>query len=198
VQGYKQLTPFQSLPLVYPVYYGFSATSTGLIFLAVLPACLLGFTAQWLYLKYRVLPRLSNNTFGELEDHLIPGVYASPLIPVGLFIYAWTARASTHWIAPTIGLALVIVGIYAIAQAIFSYIPNIYPRYAASIFAANSLARSALAFAAILFAKPMFDAIGVDGGVSLLGGLMVLCVVGIVGLWKFGLLLRKRSKFAVA
>ncbi|KAF2691582.1 MFS general substrate transporter [Lentithecium fluviatile CBS 122367] len=188
---------FESLPLVYPVYYSFNATSTGLVFLAVCPACLLGLTAQCLYLKYHVIPRLNDNN-SELEDHLVPGMIASPLIPIGLFIYAWTARPSTHWIAPTIGLALVIVGIYAIAQSIFLYIPNIYPRYAASIFAANSLARSVLAFAAILVARPMFKAIGVGGGVSLLGGLMVLCVVGIVALWKWGLVLRKRSKFAVA
>jgi DHA1 family multidrug resistance protein-like MFS transporter len=188
----------QSLPLVYPVYYGFNASSTGLIFLAVVPACLIGFTAQCLYLKYRVIPRVNDGTFGELENHLITGVVASPLIPIGLFIYAWTARPSIHWIAPTIGLALVIVGIYVIAQCIFLYIPNIYPRYAASIFAANSLARSVLAFVAILVARPMFEGIGVDGGVSLLAGLMVLCVGGITALWKWGLVLRRRSKFAVA
>lgn len=197
-QEIQEANAVQSLPLVYPVYYGFNASSTGLVFLAVLPACLIGFTGQWLYLKYRVVPRLNNDTFGELENHLIPGIVAAPLIPMGLFIYAWTARASTHWIAPTIGLALIIVGIYTIAQAIFSYIPNIYPRYAASIFAANSLARSALAFAAILVARPMFEGMGIDGGVSFLAGVMVLCVAGIVALWKFGLVLRKRSKFAVA
>jgi DHA1 family multidrug resistance protein-like MFS transporter len=93
---------------------------------------------------------------------------------------------------------LIIIGIYFVAQCIFLYIPNIYPRYAASIFAANSFARSLLAFAAILVATPMFEGIGVNGGVSLLGGLMVLCVLGITALWKWGLVLRKRSKFAVA
>lgn len=144
------------------------------------------------------MPRLDNGTFGELENHLVTGIVASPLIPIGLFIYAWTARPSVHWIVPTIGLSLVIVGIYVIAQCIFSYIPKIYPRYAASIFAANSLARSVVAFVAILVATPMFEKIGVDGGVSLLAGLMVLCVGGIVALWKWGLVLRKRSRFAVA
>lgn len=193
-----KLTQPQSLPLVYPVYYGFSSTSTGLIFLAVLPAGAIAFICQCLYLKYRVFPQLMSGTFGELENHLIAGVLASPLIPAGLFIYAWTARESTHWIAPTIGLAMNIVGVYFIAQAIFLYIPNIYPRYAASIFAANSLARSLLAFAAILFSTPMFEGIGIDGGVSLLAGLMVLCMFGIWALFKWGLVLRKRSKFAVA
>jgi DHA1 family multidrug resistance protein-like MFS transporter len=78
---------FESLPLVYPVMYGFSAESTGLIFLCVGPAALLAFTIHVIYLKFRVFPRLNNGTFGEVENHLLAGMVASPLIPVGLFIY---------------------------------------------------------------------------------------------------------------
>src|SRR5690349_8940384 len=130
--------------------YNFSPESTGLIFLVILPACLLAFTIHAIYLKYRVFPRLTDGTFGELENHLLPGLFASPLIAIGLFIFAWTARASVHWIVPTIGLGLAIFGIYFIAQSVLLYIPNIYPRYAASIFSANSLSRSLFAFAAIL------------------------------------------------
>lgn len=89
-------------------------------------------------------------------------------------------------------------GVYFIFQSILLYIPNIYPRYAASIFAANSLARSLLAFAAILIARPMFEKMGVDGGVSFLAGLMVLCMFGIWAIYKWGKVLRQRSKFAVA
>jgi len=189
---------FESLPLVYPVYYGFNAESTSLIFLGILPACLVAFTVHVLYLKFRVFPRLMNGTFGELENHLLPGMVASPFIAAGLFIFAWTSRPSVHWIVPTIGLSLTIFGIYFIAQSVLLYIPNIYPRYAASIFSANSLSRSAFAFAAILFARPMFQGIGIDGGVSLLAGCMVLCSAGIFALYKFGKRLRERSRFAVA
>jgi DHA1 family multidrug resistance protein-like MFS transporter len=78
---------FESLPLVYPVMYGFTSQSTALIFLCVAPAAVLGFTIHVIYLKYRVFPRLMAGTFGELENHLIPGMVASPLIPIGLFLY---------------------------------------------------------------------------------------------------------------
>jgi DHA1 family multidrug resistance protein-like MFS transporter len=189
---------FESLPLVYPVYYGFNAETTGLIFLSILPGCGIAFTVHVLYLKYRVFPRLMNGTFGELENHLWPGMIASPIIAIGLFMFAWASRPSVHWIVPTIGLGLTVFGIYFIAQSVLLYIPNIYPRYAASIFSANSLSRSAFAFAAILFARPMFQGIGIDGGVSLLAGCMVLCSVGIFALFKFGKKLRERSRFAVA
>jgi MFS transporter, DHA1 family, multidrug resistance protein len=42
----------------------------------------------------------------------------------------------------------------------------------------------------------MFEALGIDGGVSLCAGLMVLCNIGMVVLWKYGKALRERSKFA--
>ncbi|KAF1841616.1 MFS general substrate transporter [Cucurbitaria berberidis CBS 394.84] len=189
---------FECLPLIYPVFYHFSAESTGLIFLAIVPACFLGFAIQAVYLKFRVFPRLTDGTFGELENHLIPGMVASPFIVIGLFIIAWTARPSVHWMAPTVGLAIVLIGTYFIVQSIFLYIPNIYPRYAASIFAANCLARASLAFAAVLFARPMFERLGVAGGVSLLAGLTAVCTVGMVALFWFGKRLRERSRFAVA
>jgi DHA1 family multidrug resistance protein-like MFS transporter len=86
---------------------------------------------------------------------------------------------------------------YFVTQSIFAYIPMIYPRYAASILAARSFVRSLVAFAAILFAEPMFTALGVSGGVSLLGGLTVGCAAGLGFLWKFGKQLRARSSFAV-
>lgn len=78
---------FESLPLVYPVMYGFSGESTGLVFLVVAPAGLLAFTIHCVYLKYRVFPRLMNGTFGELENHLLPGLFASPIICIGLFLF---------------------------------------------------------------------------------------------------------------
>lgn len=179
--------------------YSFTPESTSLIFLALVPACILAFTTHILYLRYRAFPRLMTNTFGDLENHLLPGVFASPLIFTGLFIFAFTAKPSVHWMAPTFGLGLTIFGIFFIAQSVLLYIPNIYPRYAASIFSANSLSRSAFAFAAILFARPMFlSSMGIKGGVALLAGCMVLCSVGIVGLYFGGKRLRARSRFAVA
>jgi MFS transporter, DHA1 family, multidrug resistance protein len=94
-------------------------------------------------------------------------------------------------------MALIMLSIFFTQQSIFLYIGAIYPRYSASIFAANSLARSLLAFAAVLFTRPMIETLGVGGGISLLAGLCLLCSVGIVLLYRYGKDLRARSSFAV-
>jgi DHA1 family multidrug resistance protein-like MFS transporter len=72
-----------------------------------------------------------------------------------------------------------------------------YPKYAASLFAANDFFRSALACGSVLYAHPLFVNLGVGKGVSVLGGLSVMGVVGMGGLYRFGARLRARSRFAM-
>lgn len=96
-----------------------------------------------------------------------------------------------------IGVAISMCGIFIITQCMFIYLPFTYPRYAGSLFAANGMARSLFAGAAVLFSPPMFAALGISGGVSLLAGCSVLCIFGIYGIYIFGATLRKRSKFTI-
>jgi DHA1 family multidrug resistance protein-like MFS transporter len=78
------------------------------------------------------------------------------------------------------------------------YLALAYPQYAASLFAGNALAKSILACGAVLWSGPLFENLGVGRGVSLLGGLMFGCVVGIFVLYFFGKGLRVRSRFAIS
>jgi DHA1 family multidrug resistance protein-like MFS transporter len=86
---------------------------------------------------------------------------------------AWTVDPKIHWIAPTIGICLVMVIKFTIMQSIFLYLPFTYPQYAASLFAANDFARSSFAAGCIVFYGPIFKSLGVAKGVTLLGGLAV-------------------------
>jgi MFS transporter, DHA1 family, multidrug resistance protein len=95
-----------------------------------------------------------------------------------------------------IGVAIFVMSNYWIFQSIFIYLPLSYPRYAASLFAANDFCRSMFAAATILFARPMFVNLGIGGGVSLLAGLSCLGVFGMFFLWYKGAWLRSKSKFA--
>lgn len=170
----------------------------GLVFLCVLVACLIGVASFVAYVYYYLNPRIVRFGFPVQESRLLPALGASFGPTIGLFLFAWTARASIHWIVPTIGITIYGATVFVVMQCIFVYIPLSYPQYAASLFAANDFFRSALACGSVLFAHPLFGNLGVAKGTSLLGGLSVIGIIGIWLLYFFGSRLRALSKFALA
>lgn len=189
---------FEVFPLVYPVYYGFSLGMIGVVFTCILVACLIGVAVYCLYLWLLLIPDIMKNGLRAQESRLVPALFGCFGPTIGLFIFAWTARADIHWIAPTIGITLYAASVFVVMQCIFVYVPLSYPQYAASLFAGNDFLRSALACGSILFARPLFLNLGVAKGVTLLAGLSVIGIVGMFVLWIYGAKLRARSKFAMA
>jgi DHA1 family multidrug resistance protein-like MFS transporter len=176
--------------------YGFNLGEMGLTFLSISVSVALAIPSYWAYMYYVVEPEIMTKGLTTPERRLIPALFASFLLPTGLFIFGWTARASVHWIVSIIGIGIYSYGVFILLQCVFVYIPVSYPQYAASLFAGNDFVRSALASGSILFARPLYLNLGIGSGVSLLAGLTCGCVVGIFVLYYFGANLRARSKFA--
>ncbi|KAJ5158717.1 Major facilitator superfamily domain general substrate transporter [Penicillium coprophilum] len=189
---------FEVFPLVYPVDYNMNLGQIGLVFLCMMVACIIGVAMYASYIYFWMNPRIRRFGFPQNEDLLIPALPAAFGPMIGLFVFAWTARASIHWIVPTIGITIYGATVFVVMQCIFMYIPLTYPKYAASLFAANDFFRSALACGSVLFAHPLFGNLGVARGVSLLGGLSVIGIIGIWLLYFFGSKLRALSKFAIS
>lgn len=187
---------FEAFPLVYNVMYHFNLGQMGLTFLSVTVGVIMSITWYWWYIYFRVEPSIKTNGLGAPERRLIPALFVTWLVPVGLFIFGWTSDPSIHWIVSCIGIVITTIGIFLIIQCIFLYLPLVYPQYAASLFAGNDFMRSSLAAGAIHFSYPMFHNLGVDRGISLLAGLTVGCSVGVYVLFFFGAKLRARSRFA--
>lgn len=171
---------------------------TGLVFICITIGCLLACTAYGSLLYFVVVPQIKKSGMGPQEGVLLPGIPASVGPVIGLFMFAWTARESIHWIVPTIGITIYAMSVFIVFQCVFLYIPLSYARYTSSLFAANDFFRSALACGSVLFAHPLFNNLGVAKGVSLLGGLSVIGVIGIAALMVYGAKLRAMSKFAVS
>jgi multidrug resistance protein len=125
---------------------------------------------------------------------MVPG---SLLVPIGLFIYGWTAQEKTHWIGPNIGAAIFAAGNQMVFQCCQTYIVDAYTRYAASAIAATTVLRSLGGFAFPLFASAMYKSLGYGWGNSVLGfvGLAIGFPAPIM-LWWYGEGLRKKSQFA--
>ncbi|CAG5187872.1 uncharacterized protein ALTATR162_LOCUS11811 [Alternaria atra] len=188
---------FEVFPLVYLEIYGFSVGEMAIVFLSIIVGCLISITIYFSYLRFYLIPDILKRGLRPQEHRLVPAIFASFGVPIGLFLFGWTARHSVHWIASAIGITIYSTTVFIIFQAVFSYVPMSYPQYAASLFAGNDFCRSAFAFGSVLFSRPMYLKLGVGKGVSLLGGLSVMGIIGMYLIWVYGARLRARSKFAV-
>ncbi|EMD67587.1 hypothetical protein GGP41_007461 [Bipolaris sorokiniana] len=187
---------FEAFPLVYNEMYHFNLGELGLTFLSVTVGVIISITWYWWYIYYCVEPSIRLHGLGSPERRLIPALFVTFLVPIGLFIFGWTSNPDIHWIVSCIGIVITTIGIFLIIQCIFLYLPLVYPQYAASLFAGNDFLRSALATGAIHFSYPLFHNLGVDRGVTLLAGLSAGCSVGVYVLYFFGAKLRAKSRFA--
>jgi MFS transporter, DHA1 family, multidrug resistance protein len=189
-------TFFEVFPLVFPPFYDFNLGQTGLAFLACFIGVIVGLLAYFAYLHFYMVPDNIRNGLREQEHRLVPAIIGSFLLPIGLFLFAWTSNSKIHWAVPLVGVCIFVIGHFWVMQSLFIYIPFSYPKYAASLFAGNSIWRSGTAGGSVVFARPLFINLGVHKGVTLLAGLSMAGILGTIALYVFGKTLRARSKFA--
>ena len=188
---------FEVFPQVFPPLYGFNLGKLGLSYTCIIVACIIGAGSYVVYLYFFLNPSLKGIEPVQ-EQRLKPALFAVFGPPIGLFLFGWTARTDIHWIVCVIGIVIFSIGNFIILQCLSIYLSRAYPKYAASLFAANDFCRSALACAAIHFSPPLFKNLGIGKGVSLLAGLSSLGVIGMFVLFLYGGNMRARSKFAVS
>ncbi|KAI1202124.1 major facilitator superfamily domain-containing protein [Nemania serpens] len=164
---------FESFPLVFGGIYGFSIQSQGLVFLGIFVGGLITVPFYLLWVGRVLLPSVGKPTFRP--EHVLPPTWAGALsLPVCLFFYGWTARASIHWIVPIIGSSFFTVALVTFFNGILNYLGMSYPAYTASVFAGNGLFRALFGAVFPLFARALFSSLGIGPGNSLLGGIAVL------------------------
>lgn len=131
------------------------------------------------------------------EDRLFIACIGGIMFAVSMFWFSWTAEYnSIHWIVPTIAGVFLSASILLIFVAFLNYLTDAYLMFAASALAANTVCRSACGAAAPLYTQYMFDALGVGGGGSLIGGIAVLLAPIPFVFIKYGGNIRRKSKFA--
>ncbi|KAI1105777.1 MFS general substrate transporter [Jackrogersella minutella] len=164
--------------------YGQTETQSGLNYIALV----IGYTIAsqvgsrvmdrlWAYLKAKA----GNNTAPEYRIPLM--ISGAILIPLGLFIYGWTAERHVHWIVPDIGIA------------ILGCVIDAYHEYVASASAASQFLRSIAGFAFPIFAPAMYQNLGYGWGNSLLA--LTFVVIGCPAPflpWRYGATLRAMGK----
>ena len=109
---------FTSITPLFMEIYGFTTSTSGLAFLGVGIGSMVGVVYFSIrsdkYMKKKAaLDDAAANTEGREREGMKPE-YRLPdlrvggiMLPVGLFIYGWTAEYEVHWMAPIVGMGIV-------------------------------------------------------------------------------------------
>ncbi|KAL9109983.1 MAG: hypothetical protein Q9227_005506 [Pyrenula ochraceoflavens] len=197
VYGYMYLL-FTTFPRVFQGQYGFSNSSVGLTYLGVGIGCASGLIFCGA-ISDRLVKTLTTHYGGDPKpEYRLPAMFIGALcVPIGLFLYGWSADKKVHWIVPIIGTAFLGVGMFVIFMPAQTYLVDAYTIYAASASAAATVFRSVLGSTIPLAGNSMYDALGLGWGTSLLGFIAVAFIPVPFVFWKFGERIRN-SKYTRA
>lgn len=192
VYGYLYLL-FTTFPVVFGEYYHFSIGITGLVYLGLGVGNMVGLVIFGVFSDKVLLAKAAS---GELkpEYRLIPMVWTAVTLPIGLFVYGWSARYAVHWIVPIIGTGFFGIGLLVTLVCTLTYIVDAFTEYAASATAANAVMRSIFGATLPLAGPRMYQALGIGWGNSLLAFIALAgCPIPWV-FYKYGERIRKSSK----
>jgi hypothetical protein len=114
VYGYLYLM-FTTFPRVFEVQYGFSVQSVGLTYLGTGVGAIVGLLFCGI-VSDRGLKYLTERNGGSAKpEYRLPAMFVGALIvPIGLFLYGWTAEHKNHYMLPITGTAFLGAGLFCI------------------------------------------------------------------------------------
>ncbi|PKY01364.1 MFS general substrate transporter [Aspergillus campestris IBT 28561] len=187
---------FTSFTYIFMSTYGFNEGEAGLAYLGVGVGFILGLLCTGFY-SDKYLKQVRSTRPAVPEDHLPPTVVGAVLVPVGLFIYGWTAQYAVHWIVPIVGTGIFGFGVLLGFMPVQVYLVETYTIFAASAIASNTVVRSLLGAVLPLVSQRLYDDLGYGWGNSLLGFIAVAFIPAPVFLLKYGAAIRSNPKFQV-
>ncbi|KAI1098396.1 MFS general substrate transporter [Jackrogersella minutella] len=189
---------FSIYPIVFQERRGWNAGVGELPLIGSVIGSFIGAIIVWFDSKHKT-KKIEKGVTLKPEDRLTLAIMGGVGFPLTMFWFAWTAEYSwIHWIVPTIAGVFLATSLMLIFVAYLNYLVDSYLTYAASAIAVNTVCRSACGAAAPLFTNYMFDALGIGGGGSLIGGVATVLAVIPFAFYKHGESIRKRSRFAPA
>ncbi|ODV68022.1 hypothetical protein HYPBUDRAFT_11167 [Hyphopichia burtonii NRRL Y-1933] len=124
-------------------------------------------------------------------------------MPLGIFLFGWTSKASIHWFPSMLGAACFGFSAYMGFQTLMSYLSHSFKRYVASVMAANNFFRSLIGGLICLSAHPLYNNLSANSpnypvgwGSTILGFIAILLSLIPLIFYFNGPKLRARSKFA--
>lgn len=181
-----------ALPTVMRIVHGFDVTQSGLTYLSLCLGTCLGFGLNF------IQDRIYKSKVGKhgVEARLYGAMAAGPGLAVGCIIFGLTSIESVHWIAPCVGLTIILMSAYTIYQAAFVYLSECYGSHASSAVAAMSFLRILVGSSFPMFTNQMFDTLTPRWSLFMMGCIaLVLAPVPYIAFFK-GPWIRERSPYS--
>jgi len=213
VYGYLYLL-FTTFPRIFQGQYGFSNGSVGLVYIGVGVGSFFGliFTAAVSDRQVQILAKRYGGA-AKPEYRLPAMILGAFIIPIGLFLYGWSAEKKLHWFLPVLGTAFLGAGLFIIMvlpQILLSrsyancekmpaavYLVDAYTIHAASAAAAATVFRSLLGAFLPLAGGKMYDSLGVGWGTSVMAFIAVAFIPVPFLFFKYGQRIRESKLFKV-
>ncbi|KAH7319369.1 major facilitator superfamily domain-containing protein [Rhexocercosporidium sp. MPI-PUGE-AT-0058] len=189
---------FTTFPTIFEEQYGFSQGSSGLAYLGIGVGSFIGIGIGG-FLSDRILKHLTARHAGKPKpEYRLPTmVVGGFVVPVGLFMYGWTAEVKAHWILPIIGTGLLGTGTVIAYLASSTYLIDAYTTHAASVTAASTVFRSLLGALLPLAGRSMYAALGVGWGTSVLAFISLALIPLPFVFYVCGQRIRESKRFSV-
>ncbi|RHZ44879.1 MFS transporter [Aspergillus thermomutatus] len=179
---------FTTFTGVFEGQYGFSTSVSGLVYLGLgvsLVASML--ISNILNGRVQAAQLKANGQQPRPEYRLLPMIWFSPFVSLGLFIYGWTAYYKVHWIVPIIGTTFMGFGAFFVIMPAQLYLIDVFgSQAAASALGANNLLRYISSTFLPLAGPSMYAALNYGWGNTLLGFLALAFVPGPLLFYKYG------------
>ncbi|KAJ5781259.1 hypothetical protein N7457_006419 [Penicillium paradoxum] len=189
---------FAAIPLIFQGIYHFHVEHSGLVFLTIVVGCLLGTVTVIICNFLLYLPKVAKHPGGQVppEHRLYPAMIGSIGLPIGLFWFAWTAKAEISWASPVVAITVFSWGNLCVFVSTTQYLVDTYQGITvASAMSANGLARYGLGAAFPLFTVQMYTKLGSEWASSLLGFIAIALLPVPWVFFKMGKRLRGMSKY---
>ncbi len=190
---------FFTFPVVFNEGKGWTDSMTGLMFIGVgIGVVIATGISPYVNRDYnrRAGEYIARGEIPPPELRLITMMFTCWLLPIGLFIFAWTSYSKLIWVGPAVAGIPCGIGFLLIYNSANNYIVDSYQHYAASALAAKTLVRSLHGATCVLYTIQMLHRLGNQWGISLLAFISLACCAIPYLFFFYGATIRKKSKYA--
>ncbi|KAK9356461.1 major facilitator superfamily domain-containing protein [Lipomyces doorenjongii] len=188
---------FFAYPVVFSEGKKMNLGPTGLMFISIAVGVLVStFLAPFVNRHYVHIGAAKYNGFPPPEVRLIPMMVSCWLVPIGLFIFAWTSYPHLIWVGPCLAGFPCGLGFCVLYNSANNYIVDSYQHHAASALAAKTFLRSIWGATVPLFTIQMYHRLGNEWAGSLLAFLSLACCAIPYLFYFYGAKIRSYSKYA--